>query len=555
MGNFDEFPRRCVVFSFFKKDGKEGAGRSSAATTLFRTTRLDAPRPTTVKPAAPRPTGKSPSTDRLSDVPADAGNNRPGFAATGNSLRDHDAARSVALATAAKIDAIESEMARDFLRPRATLPPEAPRTDPSADALPPGDGTPPDPQAYAAGLTSDTTQLPVPADPDEELDPDAALVGSVNAIEVGSNSSSLLDEAAILFANGQPDSAERGLRAALASDGLAASTERGWRMLLEIQNQRGSRAVFAETAAHFARQCRMPAPAWFDYAAAAAGPATAERPAATAPNAAGPLPADTRGADPAPTPAGTVPVVVLPETIDAGIVKPLEELKSLATSHPRLLLDVSPARSVNMVGAELLLRVFNAFRRAPHELQFAGIGALQSALRRAIEPGRRDPSDAAWMLLMEVQRLQNRQADFEETGIQYCITYEVSPPSWEPPPPNIRLCPRPTSALPPVATRSAAPPTPIAPDGALEWRGEILADDDAQLNRMLLAARDRKRVTIECGGLRRMAFSAASALLGHLFKLQQGGVAVEFRNVNALVAALWQLLGIPAAAEVGMRRE
>ncbi len=544
-----------MVFSFFKKDGKEGAGRSPAANTLFRTTRLDASRQTTVKPTQARPTGKPTSADRLADRPADTGGNvRPGFAATGNPLRDHDAARSVALATAAKIDAIESEMARDFLRARATLPPEAPRADAPADAPPQGGGTPPEVPAYAAGLTSDTTQLTVPADPDEELDPDAALVGSVNAIEVGSNSSSLLDEAAILFANGQPDSAERGLHAALASDGLGASTERGWRMLLELQNQRGSRAVFAETAARFTRQCRMAAPVWFDYAA------IAERPAASAADAAGRQPADSREANPVPAPAGAVPVVVLPETIDAGIVKPLEELKSLATSHPRLLLDVGAARSVNMVGAELLLRVFNAFRRAPHELQFAGIDALQTALRRAVEPGRRDPSDAAWMLLMEVQRLQNRQADFEETGIQYCITYEVSPPSWEPPPPNIRLCQRPPSPPPPAAARSAAtatptPPVTIAPDGALEWRGEILADDDPQLNRLILAARDRKPVTLDCVGLRRMAFSSASALLGHLFKLQQAGVAVEFRNVNTLVAALWQLLGIPSVAEVGMRRE
>ena len=546
VGNFDEFPRRCVVFSFFKKDGKEGGGRSAGANTLFRTTRLDASRPTTTaKPTAGKPAGRP-------EGPAEPGNIRPGFAATGNPLRDHDAARSVALATAAKIDAIESEMARDFLRARTTLPPEAPRADPPADAFPPSGGAPPEAQAYAAGLTSDTTQLTVPADPDEELDPDAALMGSVNAIEVGSNSSSLLDEAAILFANGQPDSAERGLHSALASDGLGASTERGWRMLLELQNQRGSRAIFAETAAGFTRQCRMPAPAWFDYAATAAAVPAAEMPPATAPNA-----ADGRETNSAPAPAGALPVVVLPEVIDAGIVKPLEELKSLATSHPRLLLDVGAARSVNMVGAELLLRVFNAFRRAPHELQFAGIDALQAALRRAVEPGRRDPSDAAWMLLMEVQRLQNRQADFEETGIQYCITYEVSPPSWEPPPPNIRLCQRPPSPPPPAATRAAAAttPMPVAPDGALAWRGEILADDDPQLNRLILAARERKSVTVDCSGLRRMAFSSASALLGHLFRLRQGGVAVEFRDVNALVAALWQLLGIPSVAEVGMRRE
>jgi hypothetical protein len=51
-----------------------------------------------------------------------------------------------------------------------------------------------------------------------------------------------------------------------------------------------------------------------------------------------------------------------------------------------------------------------------------------------------------------------------------------------------------------------------------------------------------------------MAFSAASALLGHVIKLQQLGTTVEFRNVNALVGALLQLLGVSAVAEVQLRR-
>ena len=42
------------------------------------------------------------------------------------------------------------------------------------------------------------------------------------------------------------------------------------------------------------------------------------------------------------------------------------------------------------------------------------------------------------MLLLDAHRLLNLQSEFEETGIQYCITYEVSPPSWEPFSSNIK---------------------------------------------------------------------------------------------------------------------
>ena len=192
------------------------------------------------------------------------------------------------------------------------------------------------------------------------------------------------------------------------------------------------------------------------------------------------------------------------------------------------------------MGAELLLRVFNAFRRASHELIVQGAEQLLNPLRAATEPGRRDTSDACWMLLLDVQKLLGRQEDFEETGIQYCITYEVSPPSWEPPSANIK-------------TRQVAEVAPAALD-PLDWRGDITGDGEPLFGRMAAAARLQSRLVIECRNLRRMGFSAASALLGHVIRLQQLGTTVEFRNVNSLVGALLQLLGISAMAEVQLRR-
>jgi ABC-type transporter Mla MlaB component len=221
-------------------------------------------------------------------------------------------------------------------------------------------------------------------------------------------------------------------------------------------------------------------------------------------------------------------------------VKPLEHLKTLAMTNATLTLDVSEARSIDAVGAELLLRVFNAFKRASHELIVQGADQLLKPLRAAVEPGRRDSSDACWMLMLDVQRLLNQQSDFEETGIQYCITYEVSPPSWEPFSANIK-------------TRAGTTAAPSVVD-PLDWRGDILGDGEPLFGRMMVGARSQQRLTVECRHLRRVAFSAASALLGHVIKLQQLGTTVEFRNVNALVGALLQLLGISAVAEVQLRR-
>ncbi len=502
-----------MVFSFFKKDQKDpksGSGRSgTAAGPATRTGRPDQ-----------KPVGRplSGSVNRSLNRPSNASpSSGGGFAVTENAIPDREIARNLAMATAAKIDAIESEMARDFLRPRKTpaeIAAEMPRDVVPVEAAPPPP-EPEEPPAAASAAPPAIARRTESAQSEEDaFDPGSEiLAGSIDAIEVNGGSSSALDETAILFANRQDHAAESGLRTALIAESLGVATDRGWLMLLELLQQRNDRAAFDQLSAQFGLRFNSPAPAWISYA-------ETDRPTA---------------------PAASTPVVELPESIDAGIVKPLEEFKNLAMSHPALTLDVSATRHVDLVGAELLLRVFNAFKRASHELTVLGAEQLMVALRSSVEAGRRDASDAAWMLLLEVQRLLDRQADFEETGIQYCITYEVSPPSWEPPMPNIRV----GGTTDPSARR---PPDP------LDWRGEILGDAEQYLGRLAAASRTSARISVECRQLRRVAFSASTALLGQLIKLQQAGVAVEFRNVNILIAALWQLLGVTSVCEVRIRR-
>ena len=222
-----------------------------------------------------------------------------------------------------------------------------------------------------------------------------------------------------MFANGLIEPAEAGLRAAIQSDQLGESAQRGWLMLFELLQQRGDKAGFDSLTIEYVLRFESSPPAWIDYkddiescrCIGGRGWSTRKR---------------------------LAPVIVLPEAIDEGVVKHLEQLKNHSQSHQSITLDSSNVRSIDPVGAELLLRVINAFKRASHELLLQGADQLVTPLRAAVEAGRRDPSDAVWMLLLEVFRLLNRQHDFEETGIQYCITYEVSPPSWEPAPPNLK---------------------------------------------------------------------------------------------------------------------
>jgi ABC-type transporter Mla MlaB component len=82
----------------------------------------------------------------------------------------------------------------------------------------------------------------------------------------------------------------------------------------------------------------------------------------------------------------------------------------------------------------------------------------------------------------------------------------------------------------------------------------IEVEGEPWFGRLAAEARHNRDLKVDTAQLRRMAFSAASALLTLVMKLQQAGAAVEFRNVNPLVGALFQLLGITAVASVHLRR-
>jgi hypothetical protein len=51
-------------------------------------------------------------------------------------------------------------------------------------------------------------------------------------------------------------------------------------------------------------------------------------------------------------------------------------------------------------------------------------------IRSILEVGRRDETEAPWLLLLEILQLLHRQEEFEEASIDYCVTFEVSPPAF-----------------------------------------------------------------------------------------------------------------------------
>ncbi|HCN88619.1 MAG TPA: hypothetical protein DIT28_05500, partial [Oxalobacteraceae bacterium] len=244
--------------------------------------------------------------------------------------------RKAAQATAMKIDAIESEMSSEFVKPR---PPS--RTAKSADTA-----SSPKPAARAP------SKPPEPAPPTKkksnttpttlELLP---LIGSSTAFLLSSETvggvaisnsenTPVIDEAAILFANDQPMMVEHVLRAAIEDDALGGATAIVWGMLFDLYHATGEQQQFENLSIAYANKFETSPPAW---TASAHGQvhATATATAAT----------------------GAIPSVPFAGRLDATAVKLLERTQNLAEKSRVLRLEFARVTEVDPIGCGLLLRV------------------------------------------------------------------------------------------------------------------------------------------------------------------------------------------------------
>src|SRR5262249_17648414 len=152
------------------------------------------------------------------------------------------------------------------------------------------------------------------------------------------------------------------------------------------------------------------------------------------------------------------------------------------------------------------------------ELIVAAAPELSSQIRAILEVGRRDEGEAPWLLHLELLRLQNREKDFEEASMDYCVTFEVSPPPFVAPS-NV-----------PNATKQAA--------AASSDRFMLPQLIDGDLTALLAAisgyADQYPALVFDCSRLARIEFGTAGQLLARLKELAEDGRRIEFREVNHL---------------------
>jgi ABC-type transporter Mla MlaB component len=408
-------------------------------------------------------------------------------------VRDRDL--QAARATALKIDAIESEMSSEFIKP-ATTPAKSATAKPAATSaakkeLPPLEFTRPAP----AELTSAT---------------DFLMNGSttVHAALPESDAADAIEEAAIMFANNQGDVVEQILRNAIADDLPGRSTMQAWWMLFDLYRIAGKQQAFEDLSIEYLNKFETSPPSW-----------TGSNQSATPAQA-----------------AGATPLVAFTGKLDAAAVKLVERIQRLAEQHRALRLEFLRVTEADPAGCGLLLGVLQKLHKSGHELILVGAAELVDKIKAIAKSGVRGDTEPAWLLLLELLRLLNRETEFEERSIDYCITFEVSPPAFVAPGKKIISA---SSEL-----RLDTAPTSLALPAVVEGNVEsIIAALHARLAEGNVG-------TVDCSALARIEFQAAGKLLSGIAPLCGPGKTVEFHQVNHLVAALFQVIGLSELVRV-----
>lgn len=370
--------------------------------------------------------------------------------------------------------------------------------------------------------------------------------GAAGPAAVPSVSDGSIEEAAIRFAHGDDAGTEAILLQALAPEASGADHDDTWRALFDFYRATGDNEKFSAAAVRYAQRTKRASPEWISLRAVARH---AQVVAAATP---APEPPPAGGAD------WASPPVLKRENL-------LALTRALAAAGPSWKLDWSAIDAIEADAAGPLRALFNHWADSPVQLRFAGADRLLIVLTEATPVNERRVDAAWWQLHMAALRVMHRADEFELLALNYCITYEVSPPPWEDPKGDFgELEPPPATPRPSVSSgfsvsghddeligADAAPTAAAAGHGSLA--GELTGESLATWERLDAELADAQGLSISCAALVRIDFQAAGSLLNWVTARDARGQRVAFVDAHRLIAAFFGVIGIADHAEVGIR--
>ena len=401
------------------------------------------------------------------------------------------------------------------------------------------------PASRMPGAMSGASAVPSPAVPRPGLGGSNDSNFAVEVSEVVHDPE--LDEAVIAFANADFAHCEESLTALVKAGGPRYQHAETWLVLFDLYRATGQQVKFEGLALEYANLFGASSPQWYSLPKRVAEAAAAEE----------------------------RPKAARAHTGDVGWVSTevldLEAVARLRSATLQLplpwVLDWSALQSVEPEAAGQLTELFRQWARQRVEMRWQAGEQLLLALQEAAPTGVRDADPVFWMCRLEALRLANRPDQFDETAIDYCVTYEVSPPSWERTECTVRMA---------GGTHStSAPPLSIVSEvstgfmessllddtqggqqvATVDLSGQLIGDIGPILTRLDGKLAKANLVNVSCSRLIRVDFIAAGDLLNWVLAKRSQNRSVTFVEAHRLVALFFGAMGINEHARVQVLRD
>lgn len=343
-----------------------------------------------------------------------------------------------------------------------------------------------------------------------------------------------LEEPAIVFANGDTESARDSLQELIRRRAHDVPAQLPvWLALLDLYRAAGWQAEFEQAAIDFASRFGRSAPQWFAMPLEDGGLRTTDT-----------APAEARCAR-----------WSAPAQLTAQGVAGLQAMQA-RTAGPWSL-DWGALEAIAPEAVPTLEALAHRWADAPGQFVFGRAQVLLDLLARSTPSLAGEVDSGWWHLRLAVLRLMNLPDDFELVALEYCVTYELSPPSWSDPVCQSLLEGQALALAAPQAFEDTLPPDVLwrerAPQFALQ--GVIEGDALPWLASIQEKAVLGETVVIDCRHLVRMDFAAAGSVLNWASAMQSLGHVLQLSQLHQLVAVFFNVIGIQEHAQVLPRRD
>ncbi|HNJ76239.1 MAG TPA: STAS domain-containing protein [Azospira sp.] len=322
-----------------------------------------------------------------------------------------------------------------------------------------------------------------------------------------------VEQAAVLYANGQDAATGAVLENAVHVHHFGPG-ERLWLMLFDFYRLTNQHAPFDALGIEYARAFEKSPPVWRG----------AEAPKA------------------APKPTAFSGTVIFKGSLTGENDAAFAALDEAIEKNPKLRVELNRVKEIDDLGAERMLGVLEMVRKKKREVELVGRDAVASLIETKIAVGTRENA-GCWLLLLEFYQIMGKETEFEDMAINYAVTFEMSPPSWDPK----RVAKAEPKPLPAAAVDGADEEEDAASSAAFVLRGDLKSE---RFGGLPAVAEKEDPVVIDFSAVTRIDFVSAGTLVNLLTPAKRAGKRVIIKHPNHLVAELLGVVGLKAVAEV-----